>query len=93
MSTDQPTLEDYAADPEPVAGQTPTDDLSCFAPDGDCRNCGADVSDEVLRVVGDNDGRVPGCARCVIDRTGNRFVSTASTLNSLRHGTAEVIDP
>jgi hypothetical protein len=36
-----------------------------------CEGCGARVSPEIARVVGDNDGRVPRCRQCTdgISRT------------------------
>lgn len=54
--------------------QTTSDDLRCLDTDGDCRSCGCDVPDGVLRVVGDNDDRVDACANCYI--TAGRPVET-----------------
>jgi len=41
-----------------------------------CEGCGARVSPEVARVVGDNDGRVPRCRRCA---DGLSHTTTAAT--------------
>lgn len=72
MSVDQPTLTDFAGmddaqptdEPEPAHGDvTPaygTPEQECLNPG--CRN---DVPDGVARVMGDNDGCVPGCPECV----------------------------
>jgi len=41
-----------------------------------CERCGARVSAEVARVVGDNDGRVPRCRHCA---EGVSRTTTAAT--------------
>jgi hypothetical protein len=50
--------------------QTTSADLDCLDKPGDCRSCGAEfvadleLSEEVLRVAGDNDDRVDACPNC-----------------------------
>jgi hypothetical protein len=61
--------------------QTTSDDLACLGKPGDCRSCGGDVSDEVLRVVG-REGRVDACPRCYV--TGNGQAVTTAMEAALR---------
>jgi len=60
----QRTFTDYTR-AEPVDGQGTTRDLSVLEQPGDCRSCGGDVSDEVLRIVGKG-GRVDACGQCYV---------------------------
>jgi hypothetical protein len=51
-----------------------------------CEGCGARVSPEIARVVGDNDGRVPRCRQCTegISRTTRAATATAARGDGFR---------
>jgi hypothetical protein len=68
--------------------QTTGDDLDCLDKPGDCRSCGADVSDEVCRVMGDNDNRVPVCSECAPGRDSGGYQSDATAISHYRRRTS-----
>jgi len=70
--------------------QTTSDDLRCLDAPGDCRSCGGDVSDEVCRVMGDNDNRVPVCAQCADGRDSGGFQSDATAISHFRRSSSSV---
>lgn len=62
--------------------QTTSDDLRCLDSPGDCRTCGADVDDGVLRVMG-TDGRVDACPRCF--HAAQRHYESATEVARMAH--------
>jgi hypothetical protein len=85
------TLQEFdvaAPNREPVDGQTPSRDLSALESDGDCRNCGAVIDSDALRVVGDNDDMVPVCPACVETKEGNRYYTVTTAVAHYRRGNA-----
>jgi hypothetical protein len=68
--------------------QRTTDELGYLEADAHpCRTCATreddpnhDIDDEVLRVVGDNDGRVPVCRECYDSAQGREWTSTVSAV-------------
>lgn len=68
--------------------QTSSDDLRCLEKPGDCRHCGGDVPSSVTRIAGDNEGRVPGCRRCLRPTNGVSFETHSNALAAFRRGRA-----
>jgi len=97
MSTEQPTIDEFGDAQPPAATQRrealsgrgaayrPSDDersqTPATAPENCCLNCGSDISSKTARVIGDNDGCVPGCVGCV-----DLYRTTAQVVAAIRNG-------
>lgn len=92
MSSDTPTRQARLA---PERGQTAQRDG--WQPEGDetaCDGCGADLTQwsstegvrELRRVLGRNDGALPGCPRCVEASAANPITTLSGAIRHSRGG-------
>lgn len=53
---------------------------------GKCLECGADIPDELARVVGDNNDNVPACDECIDPANGQSNVTMGYVVQRITSG-------